>query len=93
MTSAAVAQTRDDRIDAALSVSFEFFPPGTEKMAQTLWDSLTRLVQPADTQVAAELAAGLQPKISGCPRQSDLGIQKLDTKDLGCYATLAKTTL
>ncbi|MEO1593785.1 MAG: methylenetetrahydrofolate reductase [Pseudomonadota bacterium] len=29
--------------DDAISVSFEFFPPATEKMAETLWASLQRL--------------------------------------------------
>jgi methylenetetrahydrofolate reductase (NADPH) len=29
--------------DGDISVSFEFFPPSTEKMAETLWDSIRRL--------------------------------------------------
>ena len=43
MNRAAVAPTNDAGVDGALSVSFEFFPPGTQKMAETLWASLTRL--------------------------------------------------
>jgi methylenetetrahydrofolate reductase (NADPH) len=38
-------QVRRSRLvgDGDISVSFEFFPPSTEKMAETLWDSIRRL--------------------------------------------------
>ena len=41
-----------------MSVSFEFFPPKTEKMNKTLWDSITRLAPLQPTFVSVTYGAG-----------------------------------
>ncbi|AFH94097.1 5,10-methylenetetrahydrofolate reductase [Providencia stuartii MRSN 2154] len=33
-------------LDGQINVSFEFFPPRTEEMEQTLWKSIDRLKKP-----------------------------------------------
>ena len=55
-----------------LKVSFEFFPPKTEKMAETLWKSVQRLEPLSPRFVSVTYGAGgsmrerTQPKGDGC---------------------------
>ncbi len=44
--------------DAGLKVSFEFFPPRTEEMEQTLWRSIERLAPLSPTFVSVTYGAG-----------------------------------
>lgn len=55
LTPLAKAGLRDDE---ALSVSFEFFPPKTEKMATTLWSSIERLAPLGPKFVSVTYGAG-----------------------------------
>jgi methylenetetrahydrofolate reductase (NADH) len=56
-----IPATRASRLTGApprIRVSFEFFPPKTEEMEQTLWDSITRLAPLAPSFVSVTYGAG-----------------------------------
>ena len=46
------------RLEGDIEVSFEFFPPKNEKMAQTLWDSVQTLAPLAPRFVSVTYGAG-----------------------------------
>jgi methylenetetrahydrofolate reductase (NADPH) len=47
-----------ERARSRIHVSFEFFPPKTEEMERTLWDSITRLAPLAPSFVSVTYGAG-----------------------------------
>ena len=56
----AVAQTRPSRFAGRrdIRVSFEFFPPKTEEMEKTLWESIERLAPLRPAFVSVTYGAG-----------------------------------
>ncbi len=53
-----MGQVRLSRAGSPVSVSFEFFPPKTEEMEKTLWESITRLAPLQPNFVSVTYGAG-----------------------------------